>query len=170
MKRAMQRRKSFADLPDDQLSAVERGHRMRRAAAEQCRLLLDAAKSDLRRQKEEKDKQALSVSSIGVFSAYRSVGHDRAAWKATFAKHFAATKQARAKLKGGEYGDEAVETMVRIMRKFKAPPGFSRHTAGLAVDFTTTESRIVLVANSSQAARWKKSWLHKWLIKNAKKI
>lgn len=160
-------RRFFTDLPEEQLGDLERGYRMRRDAAEQCRLLLAQARSDLRRQKREGNQEALAVSDIGVYSAYRSLEHDRAAWRNAFRKHFNATKDDRAKLKGGEYGDEAVKMMVGIMRKFKAAPGLSKHTSGAAVDFKTTDGGVLLTADSNQNRLWKRSWLHKWLVKNA---
>jgi LAS superfamily LD-carboxypeptidase LdcB len=166
VKRA-QGRPIFANLRDDQLGTVGGGHKMRKNAAEQCKLLLKEANSDLRRQKQEGNQEALKVSGVGVYSAYRSVEHDTAAWRSAFKKHLKATADERAKLKGGEYGGEAVEMMVRIMRKFKAAPGFSRHTSGVAVDFKTTEDKVTLTANSNQNRQWKKTWFHKWLVKNA---
>lgn len=158
------------NLPDDQLELVETRYRMRKDAAGQCRLLLEEARADLNRQKEKGDPEALQVSRIGIYSAYRSIERDKAAWRATFRKHFRKTKDARAGLRGGEYGDEAVRMMVKIMRQFKAAPGFSKHTGGTAVDFTTTEGGVSLTANSNQNARWRNSWLHKWLTKNARKF
>lgn len=160
-------RRFFADLPEEELEEVEHGYKMRREAAEQCRLLLAQARSDLRRQKQQGNQEALAVSDIGIYSAYRSVEHDMAAWRSAFRKHFNATKNDRAELKGGEYGDEAVELMVGIMRKFKAAPGFSRHTSGAAVDLKTTEGGVLLAADSNQNSMWKRSWFHKWLVKNA---
>ncbi|MFL6255094.1 MAG: D-alanyl-D-alanine carboxypeptidase family protein [Pyrinomonadaceae bacterium] len=171
VQRALDRgREFFPGLPEDQLGAVESGYKMRRDAAGQCRLLLEQARSDLKRQQEEGIREALEVSDIGVFSAYRSFERDRAAWLNAFEKHFKATKNERAGLEGGEYGDQAVELMVNVMRKFKAAPGFSRHTSGVAVDFRTTEGNVTLDADSDQNERWKKSWLYKWLVKNAKKF
>jgi hypothetical protein len=60
--------------------------------------------------------------------------------------------------------------MVKRMRKFKAPAGFSRHTSGVAVDFKTTEDNVVLTADSNQNELWKKTWFHKWLVKNAERF
>jgi LAS superfamily LD-carboxypeptidase LdcB len=90
-----------------------------------------------------------------------------AAWRNAFRKHFRATKNERARLRGGEYGDEAVEMMVKIMRKFKAAPGFSKHTNGTAVDFMTIDNKVILTTDSDQNEIWKKTWFHKWLVKNA---
>lgn len=171
VKRAIERgREFFLGLPEDQLGTVESGYKLRRDAAGRCRLLLRQARADLKRQQEEGIPEALEVSDIGVYSAYRSFERDRAAWLNAFEKHFKATKNERARLEGGEYGDKAVELMVGIMRKFKAAPGFSRHTSGVAVDFKTTEGNVTLDADSNQNGRWKKSWFHKWLVKNAKKF
>jgi hypothetical protein len=158
------------DLREAMLEVVAGAHKMRRDAAEQCILLLNQARSDLRRQKGEGNQEALKVSDIGVFSAYRSVKHDTAAWHSAFNQHLKATKNERAKLRGGEYGDEALKMMVMIMRRFKAAPGFSRHTSGVAVDFKTTEDNRTLTADSNQNALWKKTWFHKWLVKNARKF
>ncbi|MBV8855467.1 MAG: D-alanyl-D-alanine carboxypeptidase family protein [Acidobacteria bacterium] len=155
------------NLPADKLAPVGAGHKLRKDAAERFRLLLKQAESDLRRQQEAGDPKALKVSDIGVYSAYRSVEEDEAAWHNSFGKHFRETREARAALRGGAYGDEAVEMMVGIMRKFKAAPGFSYHTSGTAVDFTTTEGGLCLTANSSRNVRWRKTWLYNWLVNNA---
>ena len=168
VRRAIERgREFFPGLPEDRLGAVEAEYKMRRDAAGQCRLLLNEARAELKRQQQAGVREALEVSDIGVYTAYRSFEHDRAAWLNTFEKLFKATKNQRAGLEGGEYGDRAVELMVGVMRKFKAAPGFSRHTSGVAVDFKTTEGNVTLGANSNQNGMWKKSWLHKWLVKNA---
>lgn len=167
VERAREKRHPTADLPKNQLEVVEGGHMMRVGAAEQCRLLLRQARADLRQEKEEGNLQALVVSDISIHSAYRNVADDAAAWRSTFKKHLKATRQARAKLSGGEYGDEAVKMMVSVMRRYKAAPGFSRHTHGLAVDFKTTESNVTLASNSGQNRRWRKTWLYKWLVNNA---
>lgn len=159
----------FPGLPEDQLGTVESRYKMRRDAAGQCGLMLKEARADLKRQQEEGVREALEVSDISVYSAYRSFERDKAAWVNAFNKHFKATKSERARLEGGEYGDKAVALMVSVMRKFKAAPGFSRHTSGVAVDFQTTEGNVTLDADSNQNVRWKKSWLHKWLVKNAKR-
>lgn len=168
VKRATERgREFFHGLPEDRLGAIESGYKMRRDAAGQVRLLLEQARSDLKRQRGEKIREALEVSDIGVHSAYRSFERDKAAWLNAFEKHFKATRNERAGLEGGEYGDQAVELMVNVMRKFKAAPGFSRHTSGVAVDFKTTEGNVTLKANSNQNGKWKRTWFHKWLVKNA---
>ena len=71
----------------------------------------------------------------------------------------------RAKLRGGPHGDEAIDRLARYIRKKKAAPGFSNHSNGNAVDFTTTEGKATLGADSSDVSRaaWRKSWFHRWL-------
>lgn len=143
---------------------------MSKEAAEQCRRLLERARFDLRREREKENPEALRVSSFGVYSAYRSVEHDEAAWRGAFDRHLRETKDARAKLPGGEYGDGAVELMVITMRRYKAAPGFSNHTGGTAVDFMTVEDGVRLTANTKQNALWKKTWFHRWLVQNASRF
>ena len=62
---------------------------------------------------------------------------------------------------------KAVSILVAHYTGSKAAPGFSNHSSGIAVDFTTTEGKDTLGAYKSQNARWKKSWLHQWLVTNA---
>ena len=59
--------------------------------------------------------------------------------------------------------------MVRYFSPRKAPPGFSNHSNGKAVDFTTKEGKVTYTANTSQRAGWRKTWLHGWLLENAEK-
>jgi hypothetical protein len=168
VKRALEEgRRRYLGLGANQLGVVEGEFRLRKDAAERCRLLLERAKSDLKREKERGNPEALRVSSFGVYSAYRSVEHDEAAWRGAFNKHLRKTKDVRTRLRGGEYGDAALEMMVIIMRRYKAAPGFSKHTGGTAVDFMTVEDGVRLTANSDQQAPWKRTWLHKWLVQNA---
>lgn len=162
-------RKRYTGLAADRLGVVAGRHKLRKDAAEQCRLLLAQAMFDLKREKARGRPEVLGVSSFGVYSGYRSVGHDATAWRGAFNKHLRETKVARAKLSGGEYGDRALNLMVAIMRRYKAAPGFSRHTGGTAVDFMTVEDGVRLTADSGQNTRWKKTWFHQWLVQNASK-
>ena len=57
--------------------------------------------------------------------------------------------------------------MVAIMRRYKAAPGFSKHTGETAVDFMTVDDGTSMTANSGQNALWKRMWFHKWLVQNA---
>jgi hypothetical protein len=170
LKRALKKKKFFAGLSSEELDVVEGRHQMRRDAAQSCKLLLAQARSELKQKQQEGDGRAMKVTDIGIASAYRDPQRDKEAWHKTFKKHYALTSTERARLEGGEHGERAVEFMVLKLRKLKAVPGFSNHTSGIAVDFTTTENKVVFTANSSQNEQWKSTWLHQWLVVNANKF
>ena len=58
--------------------------------------------------------------------------------------------------------------LLKMMPGIKAPAGFSNHTQGRAVDFSTDEvingNAESLTADTSQRALWRKSWFFKWLV------
>jgi LAS superfamily LD-carboxypeptidase LdcB len=57
--------------------------------------------------------------------------------------------------------------MVKYVGHYKAAPGYSNHTQGLAFDITTTEGGTLYTADASQNAAWEKTWLRKWMLANA---
>jgi hypothetical protein len=57
--------------------------------------------------------------------------------------------------------------MVTTMISFKAPPGYSNHSNGAAVDFGTMVGAVYLGARSQQRGAWRGSWLHPWLVVHA---
>ena len=118
---------------------------------------------DLRSQKAACDRPAVALrtSAIGIASAYRDYEQDAVAWSNTFDKHYAkASNQAHmAGLPGGSHGDAAVQWFVDLMAPIKAPPGFSNHSNGLAVDFSTTESGVTYGAYTNRHAEWRRTWL-----------
>lgn len=160
-------RQYFPAVPDDELQVVEGEHRMRLAAAQNCRALLDAARKALSEARAQSDSHALQVESIGVQSAYRDFSQDSSAWERSFRKHYKKTLADREAALGGVHGDAAQRVLVRRMRKFKAPPGFSNHSNGTAVDFKTVERGTAYVADSNQREGWRATWLHRWLVSNA---
>lgn len=125
------------------------------------------------------------VHAIGVASAYRALKKDAAAWVGAFHTHMKASKEEREKSAGGLLGEAAFRIMLKRMNSKKAPPGFSNHTRGVAVDFSTSQyfaeyaldrkthkmmSGVVdLGPSSSQKPLWRKSWLYKWLGAHAEK-
>ncbi len=129
-------------------------------------------------------KGRTDVHSIGVASAYRTLNQDKHAWVEAFKTHMDASKEERKASKGGLLGEAAFHIMLDRMIDKKAPPGFSNHTRGIAVDFSTSQyfanyaldkktgqmkSGIVMLgASSAQKPLWRKSWLYKWLLANAK--
>ena len=68
---------------------------------------------------------------------------------------------------GGRHGDEALQWFATLLDPIKAPPGFSNHSNGVAVDFSTTQGGVNLGPNTRQRAAWRASWLHPWLVANA---
>jgi hypothetical protein len=58
--------------------------------------------------------------------------------------------------------------MVGYFTTRKAPPEFSNHSNGKAVDFMTTQGTVTYTANTSQRAGWRRTWLHRWLLTHAK--
>jgi hypothetical protein len=165
-----QGKKQIEPVPKDQLEEVESGQLMRIEAARCCKELLQAARAALREDTEKKNTSALDTSAIGVASCYRDSRTDEAAWNATFDKHYA-KKENQEKmdaLPGGRHGDASVRFFINLLLPIKAPPGFSNHSNGNAVDFTTTVQKVRLGPNTSQHRQWKASWFHEWLVDNAK--
>jgi LAS superfamily LD-carboxypeptidase LdcB len=152
-------------LPDDQLEKIEEGskHRMRKEAASACRELLAAARAALSTAQREGKSGAAATTSIGVQSAYRNIREDTAAWEQTF-DDYHNQMALEENFAGQELGHAALEYMVHQMILFKAPPGYSNHSNGLAVDFNTVQGKTKYAAKKTQNAKWKKTWFHQWLV------
>jgi hypothetical protein len=74
---------------------------------------------------------------------------------------------------GGEYGGQAVRLMVNNISPLKAAPGFSNHSRGIAVDFFSVESGVLVQARvgahvDAVNKRFEQSWLYHWLKKHEK--
>lgn len=128
----------FEDIPDAELETIEGDFRMRKVAARACRELLAAARAALSESQAARDRKALGTTAIRVLSAYRSYAHDTRAYNAAFDKHYEKTMEHRAGLTGGPHGDAAVAHLMNVLKGKKAPPGYSNHSNGLAVDFGTS--------------------------------
>lgn len=163
-------RQFFDDIPDSELDQVEGDYRMRKVAAQACRKLLAAARTALAEGKAAHDGKALLTTRICVLSAYRSFAHDTRAWNAAFDKHYEKTRSRRAGLLGGPHGDAAVAHLMSVLKGKKAPPGYSNHSNGMAVDFGTSFERQDYTTNSDEDHRagWRRTWLHGWLVINAR--
>jgi hypothetical protein len=151
------------------LVSIGAGHQLRKDAAPDMISLLAKANEDLKTAQDAGDALAQTVKSIGIGSSYRDTKRDFGLWDQYFEQYYNATQKTREAADGGEHGARAVAIMVAHYTGSKAAPGFSNHTSGIAVDFTTTEGKEALGSNKSQNARWKTSWLHKWLVDNAAK-
>jgi hypothetical protein len=172
-------KKQFSDIPSGELAEVENGKVMRKEAAASCIQLLKDARESLGGDRwgpppsleaMAAATQARNVRSIGIASAYRSHAYERRIWaQDCFPKYYKETYARRLDAAGGPHGDAAVQLLVRYFSPRKAPPGFSNHSNGKAVDFTTREGKVTFTANTSQRAGWRKTWLHAWLVTNAPK-
>jgi hypothetical protein len=170
-------RRFFNDISASELSPIEKGKAMRAEAAGKCIELLRAAREDLARDQmgppadsadSAREHLARSVRSIGIGSAYRSHAEERLIWaNDCFPKYYRATYGRRMAAQGGPHGEEAVRIMVEYFSPRKAPPGFSNHSNGNAVDFMTIQGGITYTANTSQRVGWRKTWLHAWLLEHA---
>lgn len=159
----------FAPVPDGELEVVEAGLRMRKAGAQSCRDLLRAARAELVAAQKSADASAKRTTDIGIASAYRDYAQDSQAWSNTFDKHYEKqdNRTRMEAMAGGRHGDAALDWFIALMSPIKAPPGFSNHSNGLAVDFSTTDGGVRLGPNTNQRAAWRASWLHSWLVANA---
>lgn len=168
IRRSQARGKKYVGaVPDSELQTVEGAHRMRTEAAQACRKLLEAARAALAALQAENEPAALRVARIGVASAYRDYAVDERAWKNSFSKHYAKTQAKRESLPGGAHGDAACAWFVEYLAPIKAPPGFSNHSDGKAVDFSTEDGGTHYGPNTDQRKGWRGTWFHQWLVANA---
>jgi hypothetical protein len=156
----------FPPVAAAELDVVEGRFQMRKSAAKSCRQLLADARAAQAAAKSGGDERAKKTRSIGICSAYRDYDDDLRAWNNTFKKHYDEMIRSK-RFAGREHGKEAVEHMVTTLIPLKAPPGFSNHSNGTAVDFETDYNGTEYVANSSQHEGWRATWLHPWLVVNA---
>jgi hypothetical protein len=168
IRNAMKKGRAYcANLSDNELGVIEGKHRMLAEAAAQCRELLKTAREAHQSAQKERDSLALGTTDISVYSAYRNIAQDTAAWEKCFLQYYAETQGARAALPGGAHGHRARDLMVRMMISFKAAPGYSNHSSGRAVDFSTVHRGRKLTARKAQRHHWRSSWLHAWLCEHA---
>jgi hypothetical protein len=137
------------------------------------------------------DVAAKSVTAIGVSNAYRSAETDFGIWSGMFfgtvlsvipRKPGEDVKALWALANGKDSGPALVQRMAdyytakpaeairRVVGEYqagKAAPGFSKHSDGKAVDFTTTQGE-ELGPSDSQHQAWMNSWFFIWLAKHAK--
>jgi LAS superfamily LD-carboxypeptidase LdcB len=176
----------FDAVPESELVTIDnKKHRLRKEAAAKLAILLTDANADLKEEqaafskssKEQQDAARRAASADGsvvvtevkriwIVSAYRDFAYDEKRWHEVFAAYYPVTQADRAALPGGEHGRAAVKFFALYLSPIKAPPGFSNHSNGKAVDFGTLEGGTELSAKVKQNARWKKAWLHKWLVKH----
>lgn len=159
----------FAAVPSSELAVVEGKHRMRTRAAGRCRELLAAARAELEEAKQAGDARARNTESVVIHSAYRTVAEDTAAWEKTFRKHYGKAME-KNRFADDPLGPRALRYMVTTLIPLKAPPGYSNHSNGAALDFGTTFGGVYYGADSSKKIEWRETWLHRWLKENAAKF
>jgi hypothetical protein len=168
MKNAVRMGRAYcANVPDSELGTIEGRHRMRSEAALKCRELLKAAREELDAKKAEGDALAKATKNIEVYSAYRNIAEDTAAWNQSFFQYYYETKAKREALPDGAHGRKALAIMTNMLISFKAAPGYSNHSNGLAVDFSTVHHGKLLRARKAQRDAWRETWLHTWLSEHA---
>jgi LAS superfamily LD-carboxypeptidase LdcB len=158
----------IAALPASELEVIEDKHKMRKPAAGKCRELLAEAREALKTAQAEGDERARQTESIVVHSAYRNFNQDGAAWQRAFGQHYEAMK--KKKVGSDPLGPAALRYMVAKLIPLKAPPGYSNHSNGLAIDFGTTVGGVYYKSNSSTRLEWRELWFYLWLKKNAKRF
>jgi len=159
-------RNYYPPVPDNELEIVEGTHRMRRLAAQNCRALLAAARAALAAAKAANESKAIRATQIGLGSSYRDYAYDARLWERYYPDYYRDTQTKREAAPGGAHGPASVEILARHISPRKAAPGFSNHSNGMAVDFTTTVDNVQLTDKSSHEA-WRQTWLHAWLLPNA---
>ena len=107
---------------------------------------------------------------IGIVSAYRSADHQYLLWQGRDRKGRRKKSggfptyyewMVKGKLRRGDYGPKAVETMAAEIGGWIAAPGYSNHQDGRAIDFGYSES------GGSLGTVKKGDWFHRWLGGNA---
>jgi hypothetical protein len=156
----------FPGLSKEELGSVD-GAPIHKNAEADANALLAAARADLNRERAAGNAAALACTDVGVNNAYRSLEHDFSAWQAAFKTVYKRTAKARAKTADGPLSDAAADIMVNDLIDSKAVPGFSNHTRGLAIDFSTTQDDQTLGPAHKQDPQWKDSWFHHWLKEHA---
>ncbi len=161
----------YAGVPAGALVTVEGTFKMKSSAAVALKKLLKQAREDLAAAQKKNDKEALKVKEIGISSTYRDPEVDKIAYINAFRNSYNGFLALQFKDVKDRHGEKGLKAMTLRMINTKAPPGFSNHTSGVAVDFKTTQTGLgTLGPSSSQASLWKKSWLSAWLGKNDTKF
>jgi LAS superfamily LD-carboxypeptidase LdcB len=177
------------DLRDDELSAIpetcvtnKKGKtacvRTATATAAAASKLLKEATNDLAAAQRAQDPDAQRTVRLSATSGYRGSAYQENLWLDYFAtKYYNATRAARAKIPDGPHSDAAVDYMLRSRADGGygvggriAAPGYSNHQGGIAVDLwqeRTQGNRITNDSDNAARCRWRQSWFHGWLRRNA---
>jgi LAS superfamily LD-carboxypeptidase LdcB len=134
-----------------------------RDAARAARRLLAAARKTF-----DADRDQHGQRNLLVYTGYRSAAFQLEIWEYHFPGRYRATKRARARARGGPHGDAAALLLAQYFGVRTAPPGYSLHNRGLAIDFgCITRDGHWIGSNGTFVKAWKKSYCFKWMEANA---
>ncbi len=155
----------FSGLGKDELTEVD-GKLIKNDVAPHLSQMMSELRAAWREAKAGGDDKAARVSKIGLTSGYRDPEHDFSLWDDYFYQYYAATAALREKT-GDPHGAESQKLLVKFIHGKKAPPGFSNHTGGTAVDMSAVVDGDDLGADFSKQKAWYDSWVWHWLHTNA---
>lgn len=162
------------DIALDKLDQVEpsRGKKspcLRADAASAARALLSKARTDF--EKAHPGRRVLAQQMV-VSSGYRSTSYQAKLWVNSVVTQYMPHQ--------GISPNDRVPSGSAKFRKLldgtaccQAAPGYSNHQTGTGLDFTAVDPDVGVLAISTKdanVARWKRSWFHEWLKKNAKRF
>jgi hypothetical protein len=149
--------------PDGIEPGCRRTHLAAPDAARAGRRLLEAARGHF-----SADRKAHGQRDLIVYTGYRSAAFQLEIWEYRFPERYRATQAARARLPGGPHGRRAAQHLAAYYAARTAPPGFSLHGRGLAIDFgCVTKEGDWIGSNGSFVRAWKSSYCFRWLSANA---
>ena len=95
----------------------------------------------------------------------RSPSRDRKLWLDYFRKYYWETLHKRRSFLTGPLGPEAIAYMPTYVKKWKAAPGYSNHSKGIAVDFHYKHGKTAMKCAHSDASlnAWSKTPFYQWL-------
>lgn len=166
------------DLRDDELALIPGTDlKTRTATAQAVGRLLAAARTALAAAQAAGDPNARRTAQLTVLSGYRGSDRQRALWRGYFKGYYNQTQAVRERLPGGPQSAAALDYMLRPKAQggFGIPgriaaPGYSNHQNGIAVDFgqkLTTGGWLRNASGDADRRRWRATWFHDWLKRNA---
>jgi len=149
--------------PADVEPDCRRAHWAQRDAAHAAKRLLDAARAEF-----DADRKRHGQRNLMVYTGYRSAVFQVEIWEYHFPRRYATTRRARRRARGGEHGEAAARLLAQYYAGRTAPPGYSLHNRGLAIDFgCVTDDGGWIGSTGSFRRAWKTSGCFRWLERNA---
>lgn len=143
-----------------------RSHWAEGDAARAGRELLTAARATF-----DGDRKLHGQRNLMVYTGYRSAPFQLEIWEYHFPGRYRETAKARARSPGGPHGAAAALLLAQYYGARTAPPGYSLHGRGIAIDFgCVTRAGDWIGSNGSFVKAWKKSYCFQWMNDNANKF